>query len=83
MVLVVELSDMDEWDVVMHPCLSVCDQPVAIAVQGAVLATYAFAGLTDAVLSENTCPSITRSWHCDLGHDRVTVDCPTCVIICI
>lgn len=36
------------WDVVMHPCLSVCAEPVAMAVQATGKATYVFAGLTDA-----------------------------------
>lgn len=46
--LAAALRDLDGWDVVMHPCLSVCDEPVAMAVQGAGAATYVFAGLTDA-----------------------------------
>ena len=39
---------MDGWDVEMHPCLSVCDEPVAIAAQSEGCATYVFAGLTEA-----------------------------------
>ncbi|MFT5066476.1 MAG: putative metal-binding protein [Yoonia sp.] len=46
--LAAELGDLSGWDVVMHPCLSVCDEPVAMAVQGEGSATYVFAGLTDA-----------------------------------
>ncbi|MCO4847609.1 MAG: DUF1636 family protein [Yoonia sp.] len=46
--LAAELGKIDGWDVVMHPCLSVCDAPVAIAVQADGAATYVFAGLTDA-----------------------------------
>lgn len=36
------------WDVVMHECLSVCAEPVSMAVQADGKATYVFAGLTDA-----------------------------------
>lgn len=39
---------LPEWDVVMHDCLSVCAEPVSVAVQAAGRATYVFAGLTDA-----------------------------------
>lgn len=46
--LAAKLGEMDGWDVVMHPCLSVCDEPVAMAVQADRSATYVFAGLTDA-----------------------------------
>ena len=42
------LADLSGWEVVMHPCLSVCDTPVGIAVQASEGATYVFAGLTDA-----------------------------------
>jgi len=42
------IGDVTGWDVVMHPCLSVCDDPVALAVQSDGGATYVFAGLTDA-----------------------------------
>lgn len=45
--LAAALGDLDGWDVVMHPCLSVCDDPVAMAVQGNGAATYVFAGLTE------------------------------------
>ena len=45
--LAAALRDLDGWDVVMHPCFSVCDEPVAMAVQGEGSATYVFAGLTD------------------------------------
>lgn len=31
----------------MHPCLSACDEPVAVAVQAEGRATYVFAGLTE------------------------------------
>lgn len=46
--LAAALKGLDGWEVVMHPCLSVCDAPVAMAVQGDGLATYVFAGVTDA-----------------------------------
>jgi predicted metal-binding protein len=46
--LAAALKDLDGWDVVMHPCLSVCDDPVAIAAQADGAATYVFAGLTAA-----------------------------------
>lgn len=36
------------WDVVLHECLSVCVEPVSLAVQAEGKATYVFAGLTDA-----------------------------------
>lgn len=36
------------WDVVMHDCLSICAEPVSMAVQAEGRATYVFAGLTDA-----------------------------------
>lgn len=34
------------WDVRMHGCLSVCAEPVSLAVQADGKATYVFAGLT-------------------------------------
>ena len=46
--LVAAIGDLDGWEVTLHPCLSVCDDPVAIAVQGDGAATYVFSGLTDA-----------------------------------
>ena len=46
--LATAIGELDGWDVVMHPCLSLCDEPVAMAVQGTDAATYVFAGLTDA-----------------------------------
>lgn len=46
--LAAALADLKGWDVVMHPCLSVCDEPVAMAVQTQTGATYVFAGVTDA-----------------------------------
>lgn len=46
--LAAALKGLDGWDVVMHPCLSVCDEPVAMAVQADAGATYVFAGLTAA-----------------------------------
>ena len=46
--LAAAMGELNGWDIVMHPCLSVCDEPVAIAVQGEGAATYVFAGLTDA-----------------------------------
>lgn len=46
--LAAALKGLEGWDVVMHPCLSVCDEPVAMAVQGDGAATYVFAGVTDA-----------------------------------
>lgn len=36
------------WDVVMQDCMSMCDGPVAVAVQGPGKATYLFAGVTPA-----------------------------------
>lgn len=39
---------VEGWEVAMHPCLSVCDDPVAIAAQSTGGATYVFAGLTAA-----------------------------------
>lgn len=45
--LAAAIGEMTGWDVVMHPCLSVCDEPVAIAIQGDDAATYVFAGLTE------------------------------------
>lgn len=39
---------LPDWDVVMHDCLSVCAEPVSLAVQADGKATYVFAGLTDA-----------------------------------
>ncbi len=39
---------LDGWEVQMHPCLSVCDAPVALAAQSDGGATYVFAGLTEA-----------------------------------
>lgn len=35
------------WDVVLHDCLSVCVEPVSLAVQADGKATYVFAGLDD------------------------------------
>lgn len=46
--LAAKLGCIKGWNIVMHPCLSVCNDPVAIAVQGDGGATYVFAGLTDA-----------------------------------
>ncbi|MDG1377020.1 MAG: DUF1636 family protein [Yoonia sp.] len=46
--LAAALKGLDGWEVVMHPCLSVCDAPVAMAVQADAGATYVFAGLTEA-----------------------------------
>lgn len=46
--LAAALKGLDGWEVVMHPCLSVCTEPVAMAVQGDGAATYVFAGVTDA-----------------------------------
>lgn len=46
--LAAALKGLDGWEVAMHPCLSVCEAPVAIAVQADACATYVFAGLTDA-----------------------------------
>jgi predicted metal-binding protein len=46
--LAAALRDLAGWDVILQSCLSVCDDPVAIAVQGEGAATYVFAGLTDA-----------------------------------
>lgn len=40
------LGNVPGWSVDMHPCLSVCDQPVAMAAQAEGCATYVFAGLT-------------------------------------
>lgn len=34
------------WEVVLHPCLNMCNGPIAAAVQGAGRATYLLAGLT-------------------------------------
>lgn len=34
------------WEVVLQPCLNMCDSPLAAAVQGAGRATYLLAGLT-------------------------------------
>lgn len=34
------------WDVVTHDCLSVCAEPVSVAVQADSKATYVFAGIT-------------------------------------
>ncbi len=45
--LAAAVGQLEGWDVVMHPCLSVCDDPVAMAVQSDGGATYVFAGLTD------------------------------------
>jgi len=45
--LAAALADVKGWDVVMHPCLSVCDEPVAMAIQAEAGATYVFAGLTE------------------------------------
>lgn len=36
---------LEGWDVVMHDCLSVCAEPVSVAVQAEGRATYVFAGL--------------------------------------
>lgn len=41
-------DQLDGWDVVMHDCLSVCAEPVSVALQAAGKATYVFAGLADA-----------------------------------
>jgi len=38
----------DGWEIEMHECLSVCDEPVAMGVQATGKATYVFAGLSDA-----------------------------------
>ncbi len=46
--LAAAIGELDGWEVVMHPCLSVCDEPVAMSVQGTDAATYVFAGLTEA-----------------------------------
>lgn len=35
------------WEIEMHECLSVCDEPVAMGVQATGKATYVFSGLTD------------------------------------
>lgn len=43
--LAIALGDVTGWDVRMHACLSMCDRPVAIAVQAADKATYLFAGV--------------------------------------
>ena len=40
------LAGLNGWAVEMHPCLSVCEAPVALAAQAAGRATYVFAGLT-------------------------------------
>jgi predicted metal-binding protein len=37
----------DGWAVEMHDCLSVCAEPVSLAVQAQGKATYVFAGLSD------------------------------------
>ena len=36
------------WEVARHGCLSVCAEPVGLAVQAEGRATYVFAGLTEA-----------------------------------
>ncbi len=46
--LATAIGELVGWEVTMHPCLSACDEPVAIAVQGDGAATYVFSGLTDA-----------------------------------
>lgn len=46
--LAAAIGRLDGWDVEMHPCLSVCAEPVAMAVQADGCATYVFAGLTEA-----------------------------------
>ncbi|WP_296424826.1 DUF1636 family protein [Yoonia sp.] len=38
----------DGWELQMHACLSVCAEPVAVAVQAQGKATYVFAGVTSA-----------------------------------
>jgi len=38
----------DGWEIEMHECLSVCDEPVALGVQATGKATYVFAGLGEA-----------------------------------
>jgi len=38
----------DGWEIEMHECLSVCDEPVALGVQATGKATYVFAGLNEA-----------------------------------
>lgn len=41
-------NQLDGWEVALHDCLSVCAEPVSVAVQAAGKATYVFAGLGDA-----------------------------------
>lgn len=45
--LAAALQGLDGWKVVMHSCLSVCDEPVGLAVQSTAGATYVFAGVTE------------------------------------
>lgn len=40
-------GQLEGWDVVLHDCLSVCAEPVSLAVQAQGKATYVFAGLSD------------------------------------
>lgn len=44
--LAAAVGNVDGWTVRMHDCLSMCDGPVAIAVQADAKATYLFSGVT-------------------------------------
>ena len=40
-------SQLKDWDVKLHECLSVCAEPVSVAAQAKGKATYVFAGVKD------------------------------------
>ncbi len=43
--LAAAVGTVEGWDVRMHDCLSMCAEPVALAVQGLARATYLFSGV--------------------------------------